>query len=256
MMKSLTLLHLYPNEMNLYGDRGNVLAFYRQLLLRDVELQVIHAGGGAWQSTWNTADIVFMGGGQDAQQSTVVEDLHRHKAEGLRHLAEEQVTFLTICGGFQFLGHYYKPHNGEELRGLSLLDVHTIAGRERFIGNVVLESQLAGSRQTLVGFENHSGLTTLGSNVAPLGRVIIGKGNNGIDFSEGAVQGSIIGTYLHGSLLPKNEWLTLHLLEQAWQRKYGASLPERQGVLPQVEESLAEKAHAEALLVAKIKENR
>jgi CobQ-like glutamine amidotransferase family enzyme len=255
-MKTLTLLHLYPNEMNLYGDRGNVLAFYRQLLLRDVQLNVVHASLGAWQATYNDADIVFMGGGQDAQQSTVVEDLHRHKADALQHLAQEEATFLTICGGFQFLGHYYKPHNGEELRGLSLLDIHTIAGKERFIGNVVLESTLAGDVKTLVGFENHSGLTTLGQGVQPLGRVIIGKGNNGVDKEEGAVQGTLIGTYLHGSLLPKNEWLTVHLLNQAWQRKYGEPLPRVSQNLPQVEDSLSEKAHQEALLVAKSKENR
>lgn len=255
-MKTLTLLHLYPNEMNLYGDRGNVLALFRQLHLRNIELKVVHASLGAWQSTYNDADIIFMGGGQDAQQSTVVEDLHRHKADALRQLANEQVTFLTICGGFQFLGHYYKPLNGPELRGLSLLDLYTVAGPKRFIGNVVLESTLTGSAKTLVGFENHSGLTTLGEGVQPLGKVLIGQGNNGRDQQEGAVQGTLMGTYLHGSLLPKNEWLSVHLLNQAWQRKYGEALPALSEPLPQVEESFAEKAHQEALLVAKSKENR
>ena len=181
-MKTLTLLHLYPNEMNLYGDRGNVLALFRQLHLRNIELKVVHASLGAWQSTYNDADIIF--------------------------------------------------------------------------GNVVLESTLTGPAKTLVGFENHSGLTTLGQGVQPLGKVLIGKGNNGQDQQEGAVQGTLMGTYLHGSLLPKNEWLSVHLLNQAWQRQHGEPLPALIEPLPQVEESFAKKAHQEALLVAKSKENR
>ncbi len=251
-MKHLTLLHLYPNEMSLYGDRGNVLALFQHLRWRGVELRVLQATLGTWESQWHQADLVFMGGGQDAQQIAVVDDLHRHKAIELKALAQEAVTFLTICGGFQFLGHYYKPHHGEELRGLSLIDAYTVAGKERFIGNVVLESEFAGHPQTLVGFENHSGLTYLGAGIQPLGKVLIGKGNNGQDATEGVRHQHFWGTYLHGALLPKNPTLTQLILEQAWQRKYGESLPP----LHQAEDDLAQAAHQEAVLVAKKKEER
>jgi CobQ-like glutamine amidotransferase family enzyme len=252
-MKSLTLLHLYPNEMNLYGDRGNVLALYQQLAWRGVRLKVLSAPLGAWQASWQEADLIFMGGGQDAQQFTVVEDLHRHKAPSLKGLAQDGALFLGICGGFQFFGHYYKTPQGNELRGLSLLDAYTVAGSERFIGNVVLETSLLGRSETLVGFENHSGLTYLGADLPPLGKILVGRGNNGKDGTEGAnFQNQIIGTYLHGALLPKNSVLSDALLSWAWQRRYGESLPplRHAGAL------LASQAHEEALCVAKFKDKR
>ncbi len=251
-MKHLTLLHLYPNEMSLYGDRGNVLALFQQLRWRGYALHVLQGTLGTWQSTWNQADLVFMGGGQDAQQIAVVDDLHRYKAPELHALAQDAVPFLTICGGFQFLGHYYKPHQGDELRGLSLIDAYTVAGKERFIGNVVLESTFGGVSQTLVGFENHSGLTYLGEGVTALGTVQIGKGNNGEDATEGVCHQQFIGTYLHGALLPKNPALSQYILERAWQRKYAESLPP----LNHAEDTLANEAHKEAIKVAKKKEKR
>jgi lipid II isoglutaminyl synthase (glutamine-hydrolysing) len=240
-MPTLRLLHLYPDAMNLYGDRGNVLAFYQRMAWRGLSLEIMHA------------DIVFMGGGQDAQQMAVVEDLHAHKADALRALASEGAQFLTVCGGYQFLGHYYRPHTGEELRGLSILDAHTMAGNTRFIGNVALRCETSEGERSLVGFENHSGKTYLGEGVTPLGAVVHGVGNNGEDAFEGARTESIIGTYLHGALLPKNPWLTDAILTQAMVRRHGQHAVN--DFLP-LEDSLATAAQEEALLVAKSKAAR
>jgi lipid II isoglutaminyl synthase (glutamine-hydrolysing) len=253
MSPTLRLLHLYPDAMNLYGDRGNVLAFYQRMAWRGLELEILHAKPGEWQPAWSDADIVFMGGGQDAQQMTVVDDLHRHKADALKHLASEGVQFLTVCGGYQFLGHYYRPHTGEELKGLGILDAYTVAGNTRFIGNVALECDMPEGVKSLVGFENHSGKTYLGEGVKPLGRVLYGVGNNGEDPHEGAVQDNIIGTYLHGALLPRNPWLTDAILSKAMVRRHGQHGLEQ--FLP-LDDPLALKAHDEALCVAKSKSAR
>lgn len=250
---ALTLLHLYPDAMNLYGDRGNVLALYQRMQWRGLELIIHRASAGPWQAGWNSADLVFMGGGQDAQQEGVIEDMHRHKAEGLRQLHSEGAQFITICGGYQFMGAYYKPHAGPELKGLALLDAHTIASHTRMIGNVALECIIEGETQSLVGFENHSGKTYLGAGVTPLGKVIIGHGNNGEDGLEGAWHENILGTYLHGSLLPKNPWLTDALLKRALLRKHGHQALE---AFPPLEDAMAQRAHHEALQVAKSKQNR
>jgi lipid II isoglutaminyl synthase (glutamine-hydrolysing) len=250
----LTLLHLYPNEMNLYGDRGNVLALVQLAQWAGVEVQVLHGSLGAWDESWNKTDLIFMGGGQDAQQLEVVEDLHRHKAASIKALIAEGVGMLGICGGYQFMGHYYKPHSGDELKGLSVLDAHTVAGHTRFIGNVVVEpNPVLGLTAThLVGFENHSGLTHLGEGVEPLGRVVVGHGNNASSGFEGAVSGNLCGTYLHGALLPKNPALTQYLLQQAWGRISDTAFPEVDAQFTR----LADKAREEALVVAKQKQNR
>ncbi len=164
-------------------------------------------------------DLYFMGGGQDSQQIQVANDLHQVKASSLKIAADNGAVFLTICGGYQLLGHYYKPHDGDELRGLSLLDAYTVAGHTRYIGNVAIERP---NGQKVVGFENHSGRTYLGKGVTPLGKVIHGNGNNGEDGFEGAAHGHLYGTYLHGSLLPKNSALADELITKALQRRYGS----------------------------------
>lgn len=248
------LLHLYPNEMNLYGDRGNVLALVQYAYWAGVEVRVLHASLGEWQPAWNQVDLIFMGGGQDAQQLDVVEDLHRYKAASIKALIQDGVGMLGICGGYQFMGHYYKPAKGEELRGLSLLDAYTVAGDTRFIGNVVIEPNpvLGLKASHVVGFENHSGLTYLGQGLEPLGSVVIGHGNNALSGQEGAISGALLGTYLHGALLPKNPELSRVLLEQAWRRKTGHAFPVAEANLT----SLADKAREEAHVVANHKQKR
>lgn len=213
----LRIAYLYPDELNMYGDRGNVLTLARRAEWRGIAVDVTCIGPGEGVDH-EAHDLYFMGGGQDAQQIQVSADLHATKAEGLRQAAQSGAVFLTICGGYQLLGHYYKPHEGPELRGLSLMDAYTVAGRKRFIGNVVVERP---DGTTLVGFENHSGLTYRGKDVSPLGRVVKGYGNTGEDGTEGAVFGNLYGTYLHGSLLPKNPRLADELILKALQRRHG-----------------------------------
>jgi CobQ-like glutamine amidotransferase family enzyme len=187
------------------------------------------------------------GGGQDAQQLAIMSDLHNHKAEPLKQAHAKGAAFLGICGGYQLLGHGYTPHQGQRLQGLGLLDVDTIAGHNRHIGNVVATTSaqalallgLEGLSTQLIGFENHSGQTTLGKLAVPLAHTTQGSGNNGQDGIEGACQGKVLGTYLHGPLLPKNPWLTDALLALAWAYATGCSVNDKANPfkqpLPQVQ---------------------
>ncbi len=163
------------------------------------------------------ADIYFIGGGQDKQQIAIADDLQNH-ADNLRQASESGAVILAVCGGYQLLGHYYKPHQGPELKGISLMDAYTVAGNRRMIGNVTVQLP---DNSTLVGFENHSGKTFLGEGLAPLGKIIKGNGNNGEDKFEGAHYKNIYGTYLHGSLLPKNPQFADQLISEALARRYG-----------------------------------
>jgi lipid II isoglutaminyl synthase (glutamine-hydrolysing) len=232
----LRIAHLYPKQMNLYGDRGNILCLMQRAQWRgfNVELRSIELGESI-DPDW--ADFYMMGGGQDRQQLWVADDLLATKADGLRQAVAQGAVVLGICGGYQLFGHFYKPHEGDELRGLSLLDASTTAGHNRLIGNVVIERH----GQTLVGFENHSGLTTLGTDAQPLGRIKTGHGNNGRDGFEGAVQGNVYGTYLHGSLLPKNPMLADELMTKALARRYGTV------TLPPLEDAMEQQAHQAVL---------
>jgi hypothetical protein len=235
----LTIAHLYPDLMNLYGDRGNILSLVQRCHWRGiaVELMAVHPGQH-FDADW--VDIVFMGGGQDAQQESIIRDLHHIKAKPLREAAENGTVFLTICGGYQLLGKYYRPHEGEELKGLEILDLHTVAGPKRMIGNITIERP---NGQTVVGFENHSGLTYLGEGLQPLGKVINGHGNNGQDGGEGVQSDNLYGTYLHGSLLPKNPRLADEIIEKALKKNHRAqSLPP----LAPLDDSLEDQAHQAA----------
>ena len=214
----LRIAYLYPDQLNIYGDRGNILTLYQRCQWRGIDVEILTPGLGDTIDP-DVADLYFMGGGQDSQQMQVCEDIHKFKAESLRIAGEHGAVFLTICGGYQLLGHYYKPHQGNELRGLSLIDAYTVAGNTRYIGNVAIERPKG---QRVVGFENHSGRTYLGKDVKPLGKVIHGHGNNGEDGFEGVAQENFYGTYLHGSLLPKNPELADELIVMALQRRYGA----------------------------------
>jgi hypothetical protein len=202
---------LYGHEMNIYGDRGNIMALLHRARGRGLAAEVELCGLG---DPFDAArfDVLFWGGGQDREQATVAADLRGPKGAALRAAIEDGMPVLAICGGYQLLGDGYRPFDGEKLRGIGALDITSEAGPTRFIGNVVVDSPEFGD---LVGFENHSGLTFLGPGVEPLGRVRVGHGNNGRDGFEGARYRNTIGCYMHGALLPKNPQVTDWLIERA-----------------------------------------
>lgn len=207
---------LYASTMNIYGDRGNVIALKRRAEWRGIPVDVREIGIG--DPIPRDVDCFFWGGGQDQEQIAVSEDLRGEKGHALREAVEDGAALLAVCGGYQLLGHEYRPHDAAVLPGIGLIDAVSTAGPERFIGNVVIESQWG----ELVGFENHSGLTTLGPGVSPMGRVRVGRGNNGRDGAEGAIYRNAVGCYLHGSLLPKNPALTDWLIARGLERRHGA----------------------------------
>ena len=206
---------LYGQRMNIYGDRGNVIALAQRARWRGIEPEVIEIGLG--DPIPDDLDIFFFGGGQDDEQIAVSRDLAGAKGEALRAAVDGGAALLAICGGYQLLGHEYRPYNAEPLPGIGLFDVTSEAGPERFIGNVVIDTEPWG---TLVGFENHSGLTWLGDRAEPMGRVRIGRGNNGKDGTEGARYRNAVGCYLHGALLPKNPNLADWLLQAGLNRRH------------------------------------
>lgn len=213
----LRIGHLYPDLMNLYGDRGNLLVLQKRCEWRGIDCAIEEIGLGDELSPG--FDVLFLGGGQDREQLLIHEDLLTRK-EPLGNMVDDGLVMLTICGGYQLLGHRFLTYEGELIEGLGLLDVTTVGGEKRLIGNVMAQADIGGERKSLIGFENHSGRTTLGPRAKPLATVEYGYGNNGEDGTEGARQDNIFGTYLHGSLLPKNPWLADLLLETALTRKY------------------------------------
>ena len=217
----LTIAHLFPDLLNIYGDKGNILTISRRCLWREIEVEIVEVG---IEDSINPDkyDFYFIGGGQDQQQITVAKRL-KQIAPQIKEAVDSGAVILAICGGYQLLGHYYQPFDGEKLEGISIIDAYTVAGNTRFIGNVTVEidDSLDIETKTLVGFENHSGLTYLGEAIKPIGKVIVGNGNNGKDMTEGAIYKHVYGTYLHGSLLPKNPHFADLLIRQALSRKYG-----------------------------------
>jgi CobQ-like glutamine amidotransferase family enzyme len=213
-MAALRLIHLYPDLMSVYGDRGNVLALVRRAEWRGIDVEVTQLSVGD-ELDPAEADLIFFGGGQDREQEVVSPDFLRQKGEAVRQAVEDGAALLSVCGGYQLLGQSYTTVDGQELPGAGLFDVRSVPGPKRHIGNVLIETFLDGQPRTLVGFENHSGRTYLGKGVQPLGRAVVGAGNNGEDHTEGAIYKGAIGCYLHGSLLPKNPWLADRLLVAA-----------------------------------------
>jgi lipid II isoglutaminyl synthase (glutamine-hydrolysing) len=207
----LRLVHLYPELMSVYGDRGNVLALARRAEWRGYDVEVIELSLGDRLDP-RGVDLVFFGGGQDREQAVVSPDFLEQKGSAVREAVESGAALLSVCGGYQLLGTSYTTVDGQELPGAGLFDVRSVPGPKRHIGNVLIETSLDGSLKSLVGFENHSGRTYLGPSMAPLGKTVVGAGNNGEDGTEGAIYKSAIGCYLHGSLLPKNPWLADWLL--------------------------------------------
>lgn len=216
---------LYPDLMNIYGDRGNIICLQRRCEWRGIPVEV-RAIGLHEQLDADEWDILFIGGGQDREQRLVAEDLVTAKSAGLRAGADGGLVVLAICGGYQLLGHEYRDADGTVLQGLHILDMHTEPaprGERRIIGNLVAACLLPGTEGAphLVGFENHGGRTYLGPSAQPLARVIRGGGNNGKDGLEGCVAGNVFGTYMHGSFLPKNAWFADLLIERAARRHHG-----------------------------------
>lgn len=211
----LTIGHLYPDLLNLYGDRGNIQCLMKRCLWRGIEAETI-SFELADKIEFSNLDIVLLGGGSDREQMLVCEKLKEIQKD-FKAYVEQGGVVIAICGGYQLLGNYYKTEEGI-IEGLSLVDMYTEQGENRLIDNIVLQSELFD--MPIVGFENHGGRTFIGEN-KPLGKVLYGSGNDGKSGYEGVVYKNVIGTYLHGPLLPKNPQLADELILRALRRKYG-----------------------------------
>lgn len=217
--KTLTILQLYPNDMNIYGDWGNVLILKKRAQWHGYDVNVIDYNvGDQFPSEF---DIVVGGGGQDKGQMKIQADLQTI-ASAIKRAANSDVPMLFVCGLYQLLGRFFKTKDGDIIQGIELFATETHAGPERLIGNTIIESEQFGK---IIGYENHSGQTFLDKGQKPLGNVILGAGNNGQDETEGAVFNNVIGTYLHGSLLPKNPRIADFLIEHAAINKFGSFSP-------------------------------
>ena len=239
-MSTIRVGHLYPDYLNIYADRGNIAVLARRAAWRGHELEVTALGLGD-AIVPGAHDLYYVGGGQDREQLLVAGDLAA-KAGPLRDaVAGGGAALLAVCGGYQLLGRGYRGHQGDEMPGVGLLPLETVAGDRRMIGDVLLECELEpGDRRTLAGFENHAGRTLLDPGAEPLGRVVSGFGNDGESGFEGCRLGRAIGTYLHGPLLPRNPWLADWLLAQALAHREGGDPPE----LEPLPDALEAEAHA------------
>jgi lipid II isoglutaminyl synthase (glutamine-hydrolysing) len=240
----LRLLALYPEQMNIYADRGNVIFLQRRCEWRGLSFEYAASGPGESFDP-GAHDLIYIGGGQDRDQRAVAKDMLDSKRGAIEEALGDGAALLAVCGGYQLLGSSYEL-GSETIAGLGLADLRTV--REpgpRLIGNVAIEVELDGERRTLAGFENHGGRTYLGDDAQPLGRVISGHGNNGGDAYEGVKFANAIGTYLHGPLLPKNAWLADHLIALAVERLTG-SRPD----LEPLDDALEDAAHASARAAA------
>jgi CobQ-like glutamine amidotransferase family enzyme len=213
-MKTIRILQLYPRDMNIYGDWGNVLTLKRRLEWRGYEAEIVEYNPG--EVFPDNVDIVIGGGGQDSGQTRIGDDLLKIGPK-LKALADDNVPMLVICGLYQQFGHFFKTKDGEIIQGIGILDVETYGSDVRMIGNIVTHSDEFGD---IIGYENHSGQTALGPTATPLARVVLGAGNNDHDGHEGARYKNVIGSYLHGSLLPKNPEIADFLISEAIKRKF------------------------------------
>lgn len=222
MKDEIKIAWLYSRTMNLYGDRGNIICLQQRANWRHKKTQVIEYNIGDKELSWHEIDLFFFGGGQDQQQLEVAKDLKAIGKKIKNQIENEKAVMLGICGGLQLMANYYETSEGNKIDGVGLFDAYTVGGARRFIGNILAKSKLDQTERKLVGFENHSGRTYANwEKCQPLGEVIIGNGNNGEDKSEGIVYKNAVGSYLHGSLLPKNPWLADWLLLKAFEKKFG-----------------------------------
>lgn len=217
--KTLRILQLYPKDMNIYGDNGNVLVLKKRTEWHGYTPEILHYNPG--DHFPEDVDLVIGGGGQDSGQDVIQDDLIGIKPQ-LHRLAHDDVPMLMVCGLYQLFGRFFKTSTGHMIEGIGIFDLETHGSGERMIGNIITHSEYFGD---IVGYENHSGKTYLGPSVEPLGRLVKGAGNNGEDDSEGARFRNVIGTYLHGSLLPKNPLIADFLIETALAKKYGDFAP-------------------------------
>jgi len=233
--KTITVLQLYPRDMNIYGDWGNTLTIKRRLEWHGYTPKLIEYNPG--DAFPNEVDLIVGGGGQDSGQDIIQNDL-LGVGKTLITLAENDTPMLMICGLYQLFGRFFKTQDGHIIEGIGLLDIETHAGPERLIGNIIVKSSEFGD---IIGYENHSGQTFLGRGAKPLGHVMKGAGNNGQDATEGVRYRNVIGSYMHGSLLPKNPAIADFLIEKAVTKKYGEFKP------TVIEDRFAELARAVAM---------
>ncbi len=217
--KPIRLLQLYPRDMNIYGDWGNTLVLKRRLEWHGYAVELLEYNPG--DTFPSDIDLIVGGGGQDSGQNKIQRDLIEIGPK-LKQLADSGVPMLMVCGLYQLFGHSFTTREGTVINGIGIFDIVTVGGNERMIGNITTTSNLFGE---IVGYENHSGITRLGPNVQPFGEVVRGAGNNGTDGTEGAIYNNVIGTYLHGSLLPKNPAVADWLIAKAIEKKYGTYEP-------------------------------
>lgn len=243
----IRIAHLYSSLLNVAGDGGNVSAVERRASWRGIRVEIVPVELGETPDL-AAFDIVFLQGGQDVEMAIAASDLQQ-KAPSLREAADQGVVIFAVCAGLQLLGHRYIPSVGATMEGIGILDLETRGGPQRFMQHAACEVTFGDRSETVVGFENHSGLTELGPEVQPFGRVVAGAGNNGADGTEGAVRDHVYATYLHGPILPKNPWLTDELIRTALERKVSAHVD-----LAPLDDGL--ELHAHDVALAKALRNR
>jgi CobQ-like glutamine amidotransferase family enzyme len=244
---TVRICHLYPKLFSVAGDRGNLLALVRRCAWRGIGTSVVEADAGATPD-FSEFDLILLHGGQDTEMRVAARDL-KTKAGPLREAIEGGAVVLAVCAGYQLLGRYYAPAGAPPIAGIGVLDAVTEGGSTRFMSHIAVTCDLGGGRRhSLVGFENHSGRTYLGPGAAPLGQVIAGSGNNGEDGTEGARYRDVYATYLHGPVLPKNPWLTDHLISRALLHRYGEAVAP--GLLVSLGDGAEAAAHAAGLRLA------
>jgi lipid II isoglutaminyl synthase (glutamine-hydrolysing) len=239
----LKIGHLYPTLMSVAADRGNLFSIEKRCQWRGigVEVEQIYV---KQTPDFTRYDLILFHGGADREMELASRDIQA-KAPSLREAAESDSVILSICAGYQLLGHYYKPFQGPDLKGVGLLDLYTEGGGTRYMTHMALECDFPETGlRVMVGYENHSGRTYLGSDARPLGKVLVGWGNNGKDNQEGAIYKNVFGTYLHGPVLPKNPWFADLLIKRALARRYG------EVELAPLDDSSENAAHDAALLLA------
>lgn len=217
-METIKIAHMYPDLMNLYGDRGNLICLAQRLKWYGFSCIIMPVELGQ-ELDFDEVDLVFMGGGSDREQNLVYRDLWK-KADFLWAEIEDGMPFLAICGAYQLLGRYYQALGGKIMQGLNFFDFYTESEEKRLIGNILLETGITGEKITVVGFENHGGRTYFNDyTLKPFGKVIKGYGNNGKDKTEGISYKNLIGTYLHGPLLPKNPHIADFFIKSILERR-------------------------------------
>lgn len=243
MSYKLNIAWLYPDLMSTYGDRGNVIALQKRCEWRKISVSIIPVTLETRNHELNSCDLIFMGGAQDRQQKLAGDDFLKNKGPVVKEMVEKNIPALFVCAAYQFVGHYYRPYQGEDIKGAGIFDLvtrHPGDQAKRLIGNVAARivniEELSG--KTIVGFENHGGRTKLGSKMLPLAKIIKGYGNNGDDGYEGAVYKNSIGSYFHGPLLPKNPHIADWLINRALEVKYKEKIE-----LENLDDTLEYKAH-------------